>query len=667
MDVVGLATQRHAPVRKCEEGQAGAAPNHAGVPTDELTAREKAVLDALLVTIAPQGCDFATASAALRVALDRTAPHRLAKLRPLLHGLGGPLLPFMLAGRFAPFTTLDLPTREQVLRAMADSPLGPLRSAFQALKRLCLFVAYAAVDDRTQNPLWPVIGYPGPRADRVVSRAPLVLSALQDGTIECDVAVVGSGAGGGVAAAALAGAGKKVVVLEAGPPADAKSLTQLESDAFANFYLDSALTASTDLSVAVLAGACVGGGTTVNWCTSLRLPERIAGQWRSASGGIDFFGELAAHYDAVSKRLGIRTTSDHNANNAVLQRGCRALGWHTAELPRNAFACGEGCGYCGFGCAYGNKQSTAQTYLQDAVAAGAAIYANARVDRVVIERGRAIGVDGMRAGNRPLRVRASTVIVSAGSLRTPGILRASGMTSRHVGRHLKLHPTTSLFALFDEPIETWHGPMQTVVSDQFGDLDDGYGAKLEAVPAHPGLAAYALPWRSQRQHAELMCGTRNAAALIVLTRDRGEGTVGVDGRADIRYLLDRYDAGNMLTALAGLVEIVFAAGAKSVVTLHTDPLEMTRERASKANLDAFGAELRKRGASPNRLGVFSAHQMGTCRMHRDARLGVVDERGGVHGVSGLYVADASVFPDSSGVNPMLTIMALAHRTSHGLM
>jgi choline dehydrogenase-like flavoprotein len=253
--------------------------------------------------------------------------------------------------------------------------------------------------------------------------------------------------------------------------------------------------------------------------------------------------------------------------------------------------------------------------------------------------------------------------VSAGSLRTPGILARSGIESRHLGRHLRLHPTTALFAAFDEPVEAWRGPMQTVVSDQFGDLHDGYGAKLEAVPAHPGLSALALPWRSQAQHFELMRKARNAAALIVLTRDRGEGSVSLNARADIEYAVDPYDGAHMLRALAGLTEITFAAGATSIVTLHTDPMELTRSLASRANLDAFATQLQARGTGPNRLSVFSAHQMGTCRMHRDPRFGVVDEHGWVHGIEGLLVADASVFPLSSGVNPMLTIMALAHRTA----
>src|SRR5215469_415063 len=361
------------------------------VPTGDFTDRESTILDALMSTFAPPSTDHGVAGTALRTALLRLAPHRLAKIRGLLGMLDGPFLPFAMSGRLRSFANLDLAGRERVLLSMSDSPLAQLRTGFQVFKRVCSFIAYSATDDAGRNPLWPAIGYPGPRKDVPSSSAGLMF-ASPTGDIVCDVVVVGSGAGGGVAAAMFAQAGHRVVVLEAGPAPAPTSAMQREADAFGSLYLESGLTATDDLSISILAGSCIGGGTTVNWCTSLQLTEKVARQWSDASGGIDFGSSLDPHYDAVSTRLGIATTHLHNENNAALLRGARSLGWPHAEIPRNASSCGDGCGYCGFGCAYGNKRSTGRTYLHDAADNGAVMIPGARVDRVIIENGHTTGV-----------------------------------------------------------------------------------------------------------------------------------------------------------------------------------------------------------------------------------------------------------------------------------
>ena len=634
---------------------------------ERLTSRERAILISLQRTFAPEGADAPRVADAAALALERLAPHRLAKVRSVLRLLASPWFSLPLVGRFGSFERLDHDTRERLLLAMGDSPIALLRTGFQALKRILLFLTYAVVDEASENSLWLHIGYPGPRADRPPPAPALALTPPAT-EMQADAVVVGSGAGGAVAAALLAQAGRRVIVLEAGPPADAAAFDQLEASSMRRFYLESAACASVDLGISILAGSCVGGGSVVNWCTSLRLDEEVAEQWREASGGVEFGASLAAHYDAVERKIDVQPPARHNENNAALLRGCRALGIHVDVTPVNRSGCGDGCGYCGFGCAYGCKRSTPATYLQDAVTSGASIVARARVARVLTRNGAVSGVEAEIHSDegdtaRPLSVRAPIVVIAAGSLRTPAILARSGVESPHLGQHLRLHPTTAAFGTFDQPVEMWLGPMQSAHSDAFADLDDAYGAKLEAVPAHPGLIALASPWRGREQHAALMRDARFGATLIALTRDRGCGSVSLDGRDDVTYKLAPYDARHMLRALAGLADVLFSAGATRVMTLHTRPLELDRARADAAGRRAFGEAIATRGAGANRLAVFSAHQMGTCRMHRDSRGGVVDERGAVYGLRGAYVADASVFPLASGVNPMLTIMALAHRTA----
>lgn len=623
-----------------------------------LSEADKSTLAALYAAFVPQAAP-ASGPQAMCAALERLPEHRLREIRQFLALARTPVFGLLSGGAPRSIAAMDDAARERALLRLRDSPAGKLRTAYQAFKRLSLFIAYSY--GGTANALWEEIAYPGPQPS---APDPSEVPLLEPGAVRqrYDVVVIGSGAGGSVAAALWAQSGASVLVLEAGPPARTFARAQQEFDAFANLYLDSGLTSTEDLGCAILAGSCVGGGTTVNWSTSLRLHRNVAAQWSRAAGGIDFDDSLDAHYRAVSERLGLTPSFYHNANNAVLLRAAERLDWSGAAHPRNARGCGSECGYCGFGCAYGRKASTPRTYLADAVAAGAGVAANARVEALHVLGDRVAAVNVLfEGGAQPVRrtITADRVIVAAGSLRTPALLASAGLKHPALGAHLHLHPATAVIAEFDEAVEPWDGPIQSYLIDEFSDLDDGYGVKLEAVPAHPGLAALALPWEGRQQHAAEMRLLRRCAALIVLTRDRGSGSVSTDEAPRIAYRLDPYDAAHMRTGMSKLAQGALAAGATRVRTLHNVPVEV-RERNG---LGDFNVALAAAPSGANRLGLFSAHQMGTARMHADAAHGVVDGAGRVHGIRNLTVSDASVFPLASGVNPMLTIMAIAHRTA----
>ncbi|MBV9102411.1 MAG: GMC family oxidoreductase [Candidatus Eremiobacteraeota bacterium] len=629
-----------------------------------LTAREHSALLALTETLAPAGADVSATTHAVEIALQRLAPHRRAAMLTFLKVLDSPLGLALLTRAATRLRSAPPHKREAILRALGDHPLPLMRSGFAAWKRLIVFLAYS-YEEATPNPLWPAIGYPGPRHDVPTTLHSLPRASLAaNETLEADAVIVGSGAGGGVAAATLSAAGLHTIVLEAGPLADDIALQQREALSVASLYLDSGMAATEDAAISLLAGGCVGGGTTVNWCTALRLPEVTATQWGEASAVPQLPGELAAAYALVEPRLGL-TVASHNRNNAVIVRGCERLGWHWQLIRRNASGCGDGCGYCGLGCAYGNKRSTAATFLFDAVRDGARIYAGVRVERITFENHRVTGVYArtQTSGGTTVRVLAPLVLAAAGALRTPGLLARSGIRSPHLGRHLFLHPTSPITAEFEDDVETWEGPMQTALCGRFSDDGSGYGVRIECAPAHPGLAALATPWRSQEQHASDLRRFRKAAVLIVLTRDRGEGRVSLDGRDDVSYELSSYDARHLVEGLIAAAAIALAAGARRVSTLHADPVVLERKTATGDALRAFADAVVARSYASNRIALFSAHQMGTARMHRDPRHGVVDAYGTVHGARGLIVADGSAFPRSSGVNPMLTIMALSQRAS----
>ncbi len=564
------------------------------------------------------------------------------------------------------------PTRAALLTFLARAPVERLRAGFAALKRLSLFLAYAESEPDNENPTWERIGYPGPRDDAHAVVNPLPLAVARDGEhVSADVVVIGSGAGGGVVASAFARAGKRVAVLEAGGAYAANGFTQREL-MMSELYLDGGLTSSSDLGIAILAGSTVGGGTTVNWCTCLRLPERIADEWAEQSGIADVGAELAAHYGPIEERLDIRPATIHNANNRVILDGATRLGVHAEASPRNAAPdCGDGCGYCGFGCAYGKKQSTATTFLRDLATNGGVIYANAAAVRIVTNgrRARTVVARQSIASNdeRAFEISADLVVVCGGALRTPVLLARSGIQNPLLGKRLFLHPVAAAVAQFDRPIEPWIGPMQSAHSDAFNYRRGNYGTKIEVAPTHPGMAALALPWESRTRHAELMGRFRNAATMFALTRDRDPGSIDLDEESYIRYRLSSYDGANLLAGLVGIFDLGFAAGALRMMTLHSKPIEVERSQWGRSQSDAFAERLRKIGIAPNRQILFSAHQMGTAAMGADPQRCVVDPLGRVWGYQNLLVADASVFPQSSGVNPMLTIMAMASRIAvqHG--
>ncbi|HTJ22482.1 MAG TPA: GMC family oxidoreductase [Gemmatimonadaceae bacterium] len=651
---------------------------------DQLTDSERdtlrAVCEAFHPSLPAAGADdqvlFGTS--ALDVGVPQAAERAIAilpaieraEVRQLLRLMDGRMFGALLCGVPRGIVEMSDGEREQLLVAMSTRRLPQLRSGFQALKRLTSFLFYSVTDDAGMNPLWPRIGYapsplPSARAE------PLRLTRVgRSTTLDCDVCVVGSGAGGGVVAAELASRGMSVIVLEAGPGDQASDFVQRELDGIQRLYHGAGLTSTRDASIAILAGACLGGGTAVNWQTSLRTPDFVRDEWSHRSGTELFRSdEFTQALDDVSERIGVSTDeSIVNGNNACLERGCTALGFDHERIPRNARGCDPSqCGYCAFGCRIGGKRSTTVTYLHDAQRLGdTRIIADCHADRVTIAAGR---VTGVRATARSaagesfdLTVRAPRVIVCAGSIESPALLQRSGITLAELGENLYLHPTSAAAGEYAEPIEAWKGPPQTVMSGELARLSGHYGVRFETAPAHVGLMALGAAWTSAGAHRRTMQRAAHTSAIIVLTRDGAGGRVRArrDGSVAITYRPGSAERALLARGIAAAARLHWAAGAEEVHTLHTRGLSLTRSAATtQHDIDRFCERIMAERVDANWSTLFSAHQMGTCRMGRDERTAVCDDRGEVFGARGLYVADASAFPASSGVNPMITVMALA--------
>jgi len=485
--------------------------------------------------------------------------------------------------------------------------------------------------------------------------------------VECDYVVVGSGAGGSIAAAVLAEAGAPVMMVEEGGHHTRREFTMQEAWAYDTLYQDHGNRATEDLSITILQGRTVGGGTTVNWTSSFRTPERTLALWsRRHTAAIDST-KLAPHFAAVEQRLSIGpgNEDDVNHNNRKLWNGATKLGWQPELIRRNVKGCAR-LGYCGMGCPLDAKQSALITYVPDALAAGADLYTNCRVKLIETDRrsARAVVAEPLdRALDRPTGRRVVLharrgVVLAAGAINSPALLLRSRISSGsgQVGRRTFLHPTVPLVAFYADPIEAFYGPPQSVACHHFADRGDRVGYFIETAPVHPMLAALALPGfgAAHRRHADRLAYAQATIALLIDGHHQDDGgrvTVDRDARVRIHYPLHPALREAAIDAIANMARVQLAAGAVEVMTLHDPPLVIRNE--------ADIAQIARADFGPNRHTLFSAHQMGGCAMGADPRTAVVDEHGRHHDLDNLWITDGSIFPTSLGVNPQLSIYAHA--------
>jgi acyl-CoA reductase-like NAD-dependent aldehyde dehydrogenase/choline dehydrogenase-like flavoprotein len=566
--------------------------------------------------------------------------------------------------------------REALIQGFSDS--GPEALAgIHTLRGLALSLTYALPDLGTGiNLNWPAMQYPGPQAlpkptDRPIS--PLVPDSGEL-TLEADVVIVGSGAGGGVIAGELATAGKRVCVLEMGGYYDESDFLGYELTGYRQLYLNGGPFPTVDGQVGIQAGSSLGGGTVLNWTNCLRTHPWVREEWAREHGlegldGSDFDTDL----DAVLERIEANDRcSDLNGPHRKLEAACQARGLEFARTVRNTDPGSYDpvtAGYMGFGDQSGSKRSTQKTYLADAAERDAEFVVGCRVERILTEDGRASGVEGTWTGEdgRTARVvvRAPTVVVAGGSVESPALLLRSGIGGPAVGEYLRLHPTSAIFGNYGEPLDPWWGPPQAGLTHAFADLSDGYGYLVECPHHTTGLYAAAVPWRSARQHKEEMLKLRHGAAFINLTRDRGHGRVSIDeqGRAVCHYpLADELDVANLRAGLEEMIRMHEAAGAEEIHSLGRKAPVWRRGE----DLEAFVEEIGATSLAPREMAIFSAHQMGSCRMGTDPATSVAGPWGELHDTPGVWMGDASAFPTASGTNPMLTIMALARRTARAI-
>ena len=604
---------------------------------------------------------------ALELAAMNPREAELKQLRTLLRLWDTRFLGLLLTGRPRRFSSLDREGREAVLRSLADSRLGAKRALFQGLKQAALGPYYIAGGE----PLWDSIGYPGPPGPLPNAPDPALKPehVTQDETIVCDVVIVGSGAGGGTAAGVLATAGLDVVVLEAGEYHDDRDFDGSERTGFTQLYAGAPQVTS-EGQVALVAGRGLGGGTVVNYTTSFPTPDHVRAEWAALGTPQFTTSEYDAALNAVNSRLGVN--KDHpgaGVRDELLEKGAKAIGWNVDAMPRNVIGCDQGieCGRCGMGCRIGAKQSVAKTWLVDAQENGARMYVGAKATTVTIENGKAVGVTAVSPGGDVLTVKAKAVVVAAGAIQTPALLLRSGLKNPNIGKHLRLHPATALWARVPELVNPWEGATQARYVNEWTDLTgDGYGVLFETAPLTPAFGAGFVNWRSGQQHLERMQELKHMLGVAIIVRDKGPGgtvKIGKEGEPIVSYVLSPGDTELLMKGFDGAARIAEGAGATQVYTTHHQTVGY---QPGKQSIESFMTEVRKAGAAPATLALAALHIMGSARMGGSPQVSAVNPDGETWEVKDLVVADASCFPTASGVNPMISIEAIAYMNAKRL-
>ncbi|MBV8980134.1 MAG: GMC family oxidoreductase [Acidimicrobiia bacterium] len=551
-----------------------------------------------------------------------------------------------------PFSALTPDEAERHLVRLADGGVAPRALALAAT--MPLKMAYFD-DEDVYRELRSPFGFT--TSDEPARWRQQITTLDADEEIECDVVVIGTGAGGAVMAKELAERGHAVLMVEEGEYYNRASFTGRAIDNLRRFYRDSAATGSVgNCVIPIPMGRLVGGSTAINTGTCWRTPDWVLQKWVDRGLSDLTPDRMGPYFERVEHELQVAPAEAAYLGGVanVIARGCDVLGYSHRPLNRNAPGC-DGASVCDFGCPRGAKRSTDVSYVPAALQQGAMLYTGARAERILFEEGRAVGVEARSVDGRSrLRVRARATVVACGTLITPAFLQRQGLHRgrRHVGRNLSIHPASTVSALFDEEIMGYTAIPQGYCIDELqreGILPMGASAPIDMGASQFNFVG--------RQLMDVMENYDRVASFGVMISDRSKGQVrlGPGGRPVVLYWFGRRERDLLQRGMAMVSRVFLAAGASEVYpALHG-------HRVLRSAGDLERMETARTAAADYLLTAF--HPLGTCRMATHPGDGVVSPTNEVFGIPGLYISDGSVVPSSVAVNPQVTIMALATRAA----
>jgi choline dehydrogenase-like flavoprotein len=549
------------------------------------------------------------------------------------------------------FDALSAARQEALLRRWEDDPI--LKAPLGLVGLVYKFVHFdrQSVYGAMGGKLNVVSALETPRWLRQVHRA----EEWQGDDVDCEVVVVGTGAGGAVVGRELADRGLAVVFVEEGEHHRRDAFDGSSVRALQRFYRGAFSVGN--VGMPVFMGRLVGGSTAINGGTCLRAPPWVLDRWCEETDSGDFAPEaMTPHFERVERVLEVQASGRKQIGPiaGVMERGCDALGWSHFAIPRNAPGC-DGSGFCDFGCRTDARRGTHIAYIPPALEKGALLLTGLRAERVLFQGRRAAGIECTAKDGRTLRVRARAVVLAGGAIPTPLFLLKQGIcnASGQVGRNLSTHPSSGFSALFDEDIRGHEHIPQGYGCDEF--LRDGM--LITAGQPDLNVAAAVLPFVGRRRMETLGRLDRLAYFALLISDHSNSGRVwrDVGGLPAITYSVAPEDVDRMHRAMIRTAEMCLAAGA---TRLHPTAHKM-RMLTGARDLDEF----RKAKFSGGDIVWASYHPLGTCKMGRDPKASVVDTSHQAHDVPGLYIVDGSTVPGPLGVNPQLTIMAMATRAA----
>jgi long-chain-alcohol oxidase len=486
---------------------------------------------------------------------------------------------------------------------------------------------------------------------------------------EFDILIIGSGAGGGTVASALAplcAEGARIAVLEWGPHFKDDEFTGRELEMAEKLFFDSGAIANRDQTLTVACAKGYGGSTLAYTGTSIEIPQRSLDRWAIPGLSLTDLSPRMKRYKAQNNVHEL-PNEDINENNQLFAAGCKTLGYAVKRFPVNIKGC-KGSGMCNMGCPNQAKQGTNRVQLPAAEAQGVQVITNCRVHRITPQTVEAEVVPSPhgRSVCRPIgrcRFTAKIVVVAAGAMHSSALLAHSRLPVDlpALGRYFTCHPALTLIAQHDRPIINYYGFPKTYYCDDFEEQDDFI---LETCMYFPfttakSLAGFGAP------HSALMADFRRLQMILVLVSDLAEAANRIipdgDGNPILHYTLSERTLAALVASQRIAAKIFFAGGAARVHAPAADRFVI--EQADRDRVDTL---ISRQYLKLGKISIASAHPMGGCRIGMDRTTSVTNDRGQVHGLDWLYVADGSLFPGSSGVNPYVTIMALADRVAEGI-